>query len=504
MLMWLVSGVALLSIAIGFLVYLKNSNSKLNRYLFAHSIFVALWIWANYFSNQNSSSDGVLIFMNSMIMVCGNLMILTLNRFIEILSGFSSSTRKNHFLYLWGAFSTVIAASPFVVYAIERQQDLVAIVFGPLAILFFIEVLFFTFRLFWLVARGIRRNTGIRRTRMQIVAIGVYGSFSILLITNVLLPFFLSSYSASVTAPLIFVVMVGVLAYLIFKHRLFNMRGAILWTVSYTLTLSAVVLAIALIIVYISGQASKTGLSLAQENTILVLLFVFGIVVFQPLHRIVEVFNSKLFYRDKYDSRDLIDQFSDVLVAEQLDEKRLIKKSMVVLNEALKASYIVFNPTVIGSKSMIIIESKSMPELMLVENTKYDPNIKVRDDSELDVIPDHGTVVGEINFDLGSKDLFMGSFIFGPKRSGRSYTSQDVDLIKVVRKNLAIAIQNARNYKEVSEFTNILKKEIKAATNDLRHTNEDLETTSIAKDEFISMAAHQIRPQLAAVRGFVD
>jgi signal transduction histidine kinase len=112
------------------------------------------------------------------------------------------------------------------------------------------------------------------------------------------------------------------------------------------------------------------------------------------------------------------------------------------------------------------------------------------------------------NFDcavvLRKDGKLVGTLFFGPKSNGKSFTKNDMTLLRISAGNLGVAVDNARNYEEISQFAEKLKTEIKKATLQLQKANTKLENISKAKDEFMSMATHQIRPQLAAVRGFIE
>jgi signal transduction histidine kinase len=67
-----------------------------------------------------------------------------------------------------------------------------------------------------------------------------------------------------------------------------------------------------------------------------------------------------------------------------------------------------------------------------------------------------------------------------------------------------IAIQNALRFEEIQEFNITLQQRIDEATRKLRRANEKLKALDETKDDFISMASHQLRTPLTSVKGYIS
>ena len=91
------------------------------------------------------------------------------------------------------------------------------------------------------------------------------------------------------------------------------------------------------------------------------------------------------------------------------------------------------------------------------------------------------------------KDKAIGVMIFSMVKDEKAVSEAEVDLIRGFTDLVAIAVQNSRLYSRVkSAETNLLK------------TNEKLKELDAQKDEFISMAAHELRAPMTAIKGYVS
>ncbi|MGI8636539.1 MAG: GAF domain-containing sensor histidine kinase, partial [Segetibacter sp.] len=105
---------------------------------------------------------------------------------------------------------------------------------------------------------------------------------------------------------------------------------------------------------------------------------------------------------------------------------------------------------------------------------------------------------------LSTRNEKIGYVIFGNKRTGTAFTSQDIKLFNTVSRQLAIALQNTERFEEIQSFNATLQSKVEDATQALRRTNKKLVALDDAKDEFISMASHQLRTPLTSIKGYIS
>lgn len=92
-----------------------------------------------------------------------------------------------------------------------------------------------------------------------------------------------------------------------------------------------------------------------------------------------------------------------------------------------------------------------------------------------------------------AKGKFLGVLDIVTKKSKENFTQEEFDVLRTLANQIGIILEN----------TELFNKVIRSAK-DLRRLNQRLKRLDAAKSEFISIASHQLRTPLSAIKGYVS
>lgn len=356
---------------------------------------------------------------------------------------------------------------------------------------------------------------GIRKTTRDYRAIKVV-FYTVLIATfygalcNILLPVITGSQTYAVLGTLTADIFAVGFMLSVVRGQLLDIKLYAIRSVVYILSLST----LAAIYAFAAFTMSQWffGSSSSSEQTILnIILALLLAFIFQPIKRFFDRITNHLFYRDNYNTSEFYARLSRLLTS-TTDLRALLHRAADEMSATLKGEYGLF---FVYDKNHYVMTgtAKSRHRLPIQDARTIDEYVEKNGDKVImtDLLADHDQlrrllISHKVCLVLPlrrGEDEIIGYFLMGDHRSG-SYTRRDIRVLETVADELVIAIQNALSVQEVKELNATLQQRIDEATKELRASNAQLQRLDEAKDEFVSMASHQLRTPLTSVKGYID
>lgn len=345
------------------------------------------------------------------------------------------------------------------------------------------------------IFRHMRQNKNAdRRQQERTLLLAVVQAVIVILFFTV---FFPDSSSTQIVIPISCFITVAIIAYSMVFHRLFDIRFFVLRAAVYLLTVSMVTIFFAIPAAFMLTKI----LSLHLSHTTFTVLVAWLLVVaygLQYLRSRFDKITNRIFYRYYYDPQDVLDKLSDILVR-TVDRETLCVQSGEIIRQALRPNFVGF----------LLLDSHNLADVHLTKRlADLNMNVFIADDIDPNK---HSTLIEALrrnNIALGVKlrtnHEDLGFMVLGYKQSGEQYVVRDQRLLGIAADEIAIGLQNALRFEQIEQFNATLQERIDDATRQLRRTNDKLRKLDETKDDFISMASHQLRTPLTSVKGYVS
>jgi len=499
----------------GITVLFRDAKPVLNRLFFAFVVALSTWIIANFFSNNFTITYNQALLANHLTLFASGVVLILLLLFSILLSGKKVSPPViAGITILFIIYS--LSLTKWVFESIVRQDNVYAINFTNLGGLYFLAIFINIIAVIFVLLKGRKNATGIQKDRINTFLWGVGILIGINVATNALLPVLGNQYALTSFGPLSGVVVVYTLWLSIVKHRLFDIQLVVARSMAYVLSIAVLVgvyfLASFLVINNLITDSTDNLLYEIATASLLVV----GALLFAPIKKYFDRLTNKVFYRDGYDSEAFLAEVNKIVVS-NVDADMLLKRVSNVITDRLKTEFTLFGlyKTSYVERRMVGVGDTTLDQEGFADLAGFMGTHTDRVLATLDLSPEmidlkhilqgHDIeVVAKLNPFAELDSPGYGLLLLGPKKSGNQYSKQDLAVIRIIAGELSIAVQNALRFEEIEKFNVTLQQRVNDATRKLRRNNEKLEAMDETKDEFISMASHQLRTPLTSVKGYVS
>jgi signal transduction histidine kinase len=495
------------NLALAVLVFAKNSQKQVNRYFACFAIILAVWAVMNYVSLHP-------ILLNQLTWIRLVMALVAYMCLFVLLLSNTFPTGEAHYKKLsriaipFAVCISALALTPWLFSDIHYPGGQVQPVPG-IGMVLFVPYAIITLLLgLYILAYKFRHLRGVTREYVRYALIGIVVTFAMLLIFNFLMVVAFKTSAFVAYSPAVGLIFTASFAYGMIRYKLFDVRLIVARFIAYLLLLlfTGGLYGFAAVGVSFVVSGVRPGLTQVIFSTAVVGLLILFV---QPLRRFFNRITRAIFYQDDYDTKNILDKLASVLVR-STNTNILAKSSMSILAGALRPEYITILLYEDGERraERFISVGQNVPDLKSITAVLH---------GVTDVVSAEAMEAQPVNFHeriqaanvsivarLKTKGSVIGYCFFGYKTSGSAYTRRDIDLIRIASDELAVAIQNTMRFEQIQDFNDTLRQRVEAATKKLRESNAQLQKLDEAKDEFVSMASHQLRTPLTSVKGYIS
>ena len=462
---WHLMVIGTLNLSIGLYVLCRNRHGSMNQSFAFFAGSLSLWTWGLAFGRLRPEYYLPAL---QVAFAAGSLSAFGVLMFVEALpvAGVSRSRRS---LWIFGVIAAGLSAisfSPWVVAGTKPAPHGVQAIYGPLHPLFALYLLA-GFAYVSHVLRAKRRvATGLTKIQIRHVFFAFVIPGLLVTTSNAIIPFLLKTSAYSRYGPAFSLLMLGVVAHAIIRHRLMDIRVVIRQSAVY---LSAFAVAGAILVLLLMCSHFVFPEEQQWFTALEITLALVVAVLFHPLKNQIQLAFDRYLYREPFNYQQVIRDTSRAL------------SNTIALPDILQSVGGVIHGTFRPEWTSIFLFDEDDGDLVLAWSSRSDcpQNISLTSCVTLQAEASRALVfrdelvgreptkqleeeMSHLNADVVAPLLeegrLFGIIVAGPKRSGSPYFSDDADLLQTLAHQSAVAIRNAQTHQRVLQVNEELQK----------------------------------------------
>lgn len=502
--------------ALALVVLLNNHHKNANKLLALLSTLLGSWLVVSYISDIVSEH---ILFWNKLVFVGPIFIPIVFFLFIRTILGKEKKYNLLIFFYLAfgiGLSFVLFVSKLFVISTVTRFNNHghvlgYNIVRGPVYYIFILYVISLLLIGLVLLMREYFLSKGSLKNQLRYIVLGTIASIVWALFFGILLINLTGSSQYGLYATLSGPIMVGFYSLAIIKHQFLDIRNVILRLVAYVISLMIIIVILSILAFSITGVIFGQQEVSPERSIYYIITATLIAISFSSLKRLVDRVTNHLFFQQNYLVDEALNNISS-FATRSVNVHQIQVRTLEVIDETIRPQYAGFLMFNSENKLIQATNSGAYPTEALKLDGFFKELAKMRKKNILSDDIKHTARIKQY-VDLGhiglitrlsSSNKSIGFLVLGEKKNGNSYTNHDLQFLALAANDLALALQNALAFEEIQAFNTTLQFKVNKATEALKRTNQKLVALDDAKDEFISMASHQLRTPLTSVKGYLS
>jgi PAS domain S-box-containing protein len=313
-----------------------------------------------------------------------------------------------------------------------------------------------------LVHKG-RSTRGLERLQVRYVLLGMLGVSVVAIMTNLIIPMFTQSSRYAFLGMLSSLFITTTTTYAIVRYRLMDIAVVLRTGLVYSLTVGVVAIVFALLVPWLDNILAA-HCSLPAQSGAIIMAFIMAL-AFQPMRNYLHAaVNHRWFYQGVYDYRSTLRDTCDAL-ASVSDQEMLVSMLRDALERSLKPNVsAVYLPR---QQRMVKIAGtaswQTIPEAINLDDPLFNFALETDEVIVAEECLRRRSPHREMGVrlqDLGAQiavplivgDSLSGMLLLGEKISGEIYTGDDINLLRILGKQAALALDNARHFEAMVQL----------------------------------------------------